>query len=85
MGQQVENLEAYQVVERRKISDLNSEGYILKHKKTNAAVTLLLMMMKTRCFTLDFVHRLKTVPVLPTFWSIPYFAAQRIFRLKILL
>lgn len=54
MGQQVENLEAYQVVERRKISDLNSEGYILKHKKTNAAVTLLLNDDENKVFYIGF-------------------------------
>lgn len=54
MGQQVENLEAYQVVERRKISDLNSEGYILKHKKTGASVTLLLNDDENKVFYIGF-------------------------------
>ena len=29
MQQQIENMEAYQILEKRTISDLNSEGYIL--------------------------------------------------------
>ena len=32
---------AYDLVEKREISDLNSVGYILKHKKTKAKVVLL--------------------------------------------
>ncbi len=37
----VEDLKAYELVERRTIADLNSEGYILRHKKTGARVALL--------------------------------------------
>lgn len=54
MEQQVENLDAYQVIERRKISDLNSQGYILKHKKTGAAVTLLLNDDENKVFYIGF-------------------------------
>ena len=32
---------AYDLIEKREISDLNSVGYILKHKKTKAKVVLL--------------------------------------------
>ena len=42
MKQQVKNLAAYEIIEKRAISDLNSDGYILKHKKTGAHVVLLL-------------------------------------------
>ena len=42
MSNQIQNLSAYEIIEKRTISDLNSEGYILKHKKTGALVTLLL-------------------------------------------
>jgi len=42
MERQIENLNAYEIIEKRKISDLNSDGYILKHKKTGASITLLL-------------------------------------------
>ena len=32
----------YEIIEKRKITDLNSEGLLLRHKKTKAYVTLLL-------------------------------------------
>ncbi|MDE7046508.1 MAG: insulinase family protein, partial [Lachnospiraceae bacterium] len=54
MKQQIEALDAYQVIEKRKISDLNSEGYILKHKKTGAAVTLLLNDDENKVFYIGF-------------------------------
>lgn len=34
MEQQIDKLGTYSIVEKRMITDLNSEGYILKHKKT---------------------------------------------------
>ncbi len=37
----IEDLKAYEIVEKRKISDLNSESYILSHKKTKARIALL--------------------------------------------
>ena len=37
----VEELEAYEVLEKREISELNSISYILKHKKTGARVALM--------------------------------------------
>lgn len=37
----IEELTAYEVVERRHIGDLNSESWILRHKKTGARVALL--------------------------------------------
>ena len=37
----LENLEAYEIIERRRIEDLDSEGYLLRHKKTGARVTVL--------------------------------------------
>ena len=42
MEQRIDALGAYEIVEQRKITDLNSDGYILKHKKTGAHVVLLL-------------------------------------------
>ena len=42
MENQIVKMSAYEIVEKRTISDLNSEGYILKHKKTGARITLLL-------------------------------------------
>lgn len=37
----VEDLQAYEVLEQRNISDLNSKGCLLRHKKTGARVALL--------------------------------------------
>ncbi len=37
----VEELEAYEVIEKRRIDDLNSESYIVRHKKTGARLALL--------------------------------------------
>ena len=37
----IESLSTYEVVERKTLEDLNSEGYILKHKKTGAKVALI--------------------------------------------
>jgi len=54
MNRQVESVSAYQVLERRKISDLNSEGYVLRHKKTGAAVTLLLNDDENKVFYIGF-------------------------------
>lgn len=37
----VEELNAYEVIEKRRIDDLNSESYIVRHKKTGARLALL--------------------------------------------
>lgn len=37
----LEELTAYEILERRNIDDLNSEGIVLKHKKTGAKIALL--------------------------------------------
>lgn len=37
----VEDVKAYEVLEKRTIADLNSESYLLRHKKTGARVALL--------------------------------------------
>ncbi|MCR4788334.1 MAG: insulinase family protein [Lachnospiraceae bacterium] len=44
----------YEVIEHRWISDLNSDGYILKHKKTGACVTLLLNDDDNKVFYIGF-------------------------------
>lgn len=54
MGQQIEKMTAYEVLERRKITDLNSEGVILKHKKTGARVALLLNDDENKVFYIGF-------------------------------
>jgi len=48
------NLTAYEVIEQRTIADLNSEGYILKHKKTGARVALLLNDDENKVFYIGF-------------------------------
>ncbi len=50
----ITNLTAYEVIEQRTISDLNSEGYILKHKKTGARVALLLNDDENKVFYIGF-------------------------------
>ena len=37
----IEELQAYEVLEKRRIEDLNSESYIVRHKKTGARLALL--------------------------------------------
>ncbi len=37
----VEELAAYEIIEKRRIEDLNSESYIVRHKKTGARIALL--------------------------------------------
>ncbi len=54
MNQQIEAMEAYEVIEKRKISDLASEGYILKHRKTGAMITLLLNDDENKVFYIGF-------------------------------
>ena len=54
MRQQFINHEAYEILEQRMISDLNSEGVILKHKKTGAHVTLLLNDDENKVFYIGF-------------------------------
>lgn len=54
MKKQIENLNAYEILEKRTIADLNSEGYILKHKKTGAHITLLLNDDENKVFYIGF-------------------------------
>lgn len=54
MKQQIEDLKAYTIIEKRKIGDLNSEGYLLKHKKTGANITLLLNDDENKVFYIGF-------------------------------
>ena len=54
MNGRIEELKAYQIVEKRWIADLNSDGYILKHKKTGARVALLLNDDENKVFYIGF-------------------------------
>lgn len=49
-------LSAYEIIEVRKIADIESMGYILRHKKAEHACVSFPMKMTTRCFRSDFGH-----------------------------
>ena len=50
----LKGLDKYEVVEERHIEDLNSDGYLLKHRKTGAYVTLLLNDDENKVFYIGF-------------------------------
>ena len=55
----IEDLTSYEVLEKRTISDINSESYILRHKKTGARVALLANDDENKVFNIGF----RTPPV----------------------
>ena len=55
----IENVESYEIVEKRTLEDLNSEGYLLRHKKTGARVVLLSNDDENKVFSIGF----RTTPV----------------------
>ena len=50
----LEGLKAYEIIEKRKVEDLNSEGCLLKHKKTGARVFLLSNDDENKVFSIGF-------------------------------
>ncbi len=50
----VEDLQTYEIIEHRRIEDINSDSYILKHKKTGARVTLLSNDDNNKVFAIGF-------------------------------
>ncbi len=52
--QTIESLTAYEVVEKRSLEDLNSQGYVLKHKKTGARVALISNEDENKVFYIGF-------------------------------
>ena len=54
MNQKLDHLTEYEVLEHRWIEDLNSEGCLLKHKKTGARVVLLLNDDENKVFYIGF-------------------------------
>lgn len=54
MNQKLDQLTEYEVLEHRWIEDLNSEGCLLKHKKTGARVALLLNDDENKVFYIGF-------------------------------
>lgn len=55
----VEDLTSYELIEKRRIEDLNSESYLLRHKKTGARVALLSNDDENKVFSIGF----RTTPV----------------------
>lgn len=50
----ISNLKSYELLEEREIKDLNSTGYILKHKKSGAKLMLLSNEDENKVFTIGF-------------------------------
>lgn len=50
----ISDLTAYEIVENRTIDDLNSEGYVLRHKKTGAKIALLSNDDENKVFSISF-------------------------------
>ena len=50
----IEQLEAYTLIQKEQIPELNSTGYLLKHKKTGARVALLENEDENKVFTIGF-------------------------------
>ena len=50
----IEDLTAYEIVEKRRIEDLNSDSYILSHKKTKARIALLSNDDENKVFSIGF-------------------------------
>ncbi|MBQ7954221.1 MAG: insulinase family protein [Lachnospiraceae bacterium] len=55
----IEDLQTYEIIEKRRLEDLNSESYLLKHKKTGARVALLSNDDENKVFNIGF----RTPPV----------------------
>ena len=54
MESKIRGLESYEVVEAREVGDLNSYGYLLRHKKTGARLTLLSNEDENKVFYIGF-------------------------------
>lgn len=78
-------LSAYEIIEVRKIADIESMGYILRHKKAEHACVSFPMKMTIRCFRSDFGHPRKMRQEFRILLSIPRFADRINFRSKTLL
>ncbi len=50
----IEDLDAYEIVEKRRIDDLNSESYLIRHKKTKARIALLSNDEENKVFSIGF-------------------------------
>lgn len=50
----IEELQSYELLEKRRIEDVNAEGYVLRHKKTGAKVALLSNDDENKVFCIGF-------------------------------
>ncbi|SFB69245.1 insulinase family protein [Butyrivibrio sp. YAB3001] len=50
----LEDLKSYEIIEKRRIDDLNSDSYLMKHKKTGARVALLSNDDENKVFSIGF-------------------------------
>lgn len=50
----IESLQTYEIIERRRIEDINSEGYLLWHKKSGARIVLLSNDDENKVFSIGF-------------------------------
>ena len=50
----IEDLDAYEIIEKRRIEDLNSDSFLLSHKKTKARVALLSNNEENKVFSIGF-------------------------------
>lgn len=50
----IEDVKAYEIIEKRKINDLDSMGYLLRHKKTGARIALLSNDDENKVFCIGF-------------------------------
>ena len=50
----IEQLTAYELIQKEQIPELNSVGYLLKHKKTGAKVALLANDDENKVFSIGF-------------------------------
>lgn len=50
----IEHLSAYELIQKQEMPELNSTGYLLKHKKTKAKVVLIGNQDENKVFTIGF-------------------------------
>lgn len=78
-------LSAYEIIEVRKIADIESMGYILRHKKSGARVCVISNEDDNKVFSIGFRTPRKMRQEFRILSSIPRFADRINFRSKTLL
>lgn len=76
-------LEAYEVLEQKRLEGIQSDGTLLRHKRAEQGSYLSKMMMKTKYLQWDSGHRRRTAQDFRIFWNTPCCADREIFRLRI--